>query len=240
MEKEESKLLKGIKGLFVKEIQEDSGQVVAQEKPSTVQSNTQSRRLIETSISGNTATNNTDQENSILDEAKIDKVKAGIMHHLESTKGAGVDFMDFLKINKNLLSIIPDENVRLAAVISSLKATSPEINGEFIANTASKYIEELEKERTSFLQDLETEKTVQVTEVEYSIQDKLNAIEERKKQIELLTNEITSLETEISSVNTRIQQNRQNIQAQETIFDVSYNNIKTEITNYINKLKTII
>ncbi len=130
----------------------------------------------------------------------------------------GPDYLELKSIidNENFRKNIPDENQRIVSAFFSIQAGNPTFSKAIVLNSLQQYVEKMEGERTSALQQLGQRIEEEITAPTELIEQKFKRIEELQAQMVQVQGEIKELQAEVA-------QKRAELNTKKLDFDVTIN-----------------
>ena len=165
-----------------------------------------------------------------------DKFLAVVNQALENNNLKGVDYLEFIKSLGSLENIISDEATRYQSAFAVLKERG--ISRQKLLETATHYKSVLNTEEEKFLNALNKNLQVRVSDRGAEIESLNDNIKKKTKQIQQLNKQIEALQKEMVALEDQMKVSKEKANHTHAQFIASYNQKVSEIDNHTNKIKS--
>ena len=173
-----------------------------------------------------------------ISQADIDKFEIHFEQLFDKANLAGPDYYEFWKMMETLEAAVPDENVRMTAVFSTLKIQG--LTKQTLVESAEKYLQILEKDKLAF-------KTAVNTKVAGEIEGRKNTVIDLEKKnqqsaelIQKLTAEINDNNQKIAALKKEVMDEEAKIAGNTNGYNIACDAMMLKLGNDIQKIKTSI
>ncbi|CAN5410099.1 hypothetical protein BH11BAC3_BH11BAC3_09820 [soil metagenome] len=171
-----------------------------------------------------------------INESDLEKFERHFDELFDKANLPGPDYYEFYKMMETLEAAVTDENIRMAAVYSTLKIQG--MSKEMLVSSAEKYRQVIDKDKQDFQQAVKTKVTGEIEGRKTSIDElekrnKTNAemIQNLTKEINESRGKITALKKEITDAEAKIDNNLHG-------YNIACDAMLIKLTNDIEKIKS--
>jgi len=166
------------------------------------------------------------------------KTKELLKNALEKEEGSEFGYVKYKRSIDSLKSIIPDEKTRYLS--SFIPAQTLGFTKEKLVKTAQSAIKILERESQDFNAAMTTRLDETVGSGKKNLEGTIKSIEQKTVELQKLTEEISSLQKLKTEIETQISNDQFKVDSIKRDFEVSYQEITTEIQSDITKITSYI
>lgn len=149
----------------------------------------------------------------------------------------GEDYLEFISALQAMKAIDLDEKVKMQTVLATLSIKG--LTAQKIIESADYYMKVLENEKEKFKQAMIKQTEGKVGSKHQQIKNLETENKKKADQIKKLTNEINANTTKISKLKTDIETADLKIKSTENNFNITYAHVANQITEKVEKIKTL-
>ncbi len=171
-----------------------------------------------------------------INESDLEKFERHFEELFDKANLPGPDYYEFYKMMETLEAAVTDENIRMAAVYSTLKIQG--MSKEMLVSSAEKYRQVIDKDKQEFQQAVKTKVMGEIEGRRTSIEELEKRNKTNAEMIQNLTREnseslgkITALKKEIREAETKIDNNQHG-------YNVACDAMLIKLANDIGKIKS--
>ena len=229
-------MIKNLKSLFFVEEKNEEDSSTNSSETSIPREAPKKKRKSDSSGNANQVNTNTNSETGSVKEGEVDsKILETLFNALEANNLDGFDYFEFKKSLLSLAKMVKDEATSYKSAFAT--ASTIGVTLDRLIQTADHYKGILDSERAKFNDTVKSQKEQMIgkRKAEYeslkvSIKEKTQQIEDLKKDISMSQNKLDEVEGLITSARNKIAETQAN-------FETSFENIKGQIENDIEKMK---
>lgn len=170
-----------------------------------------------------------------------EKLFNSFIQHMDEKNLEGIDYLEFSKAKKGMDSIPGmSEQLKYQSAFASLKANSPLITKEHLAETADFYIKELDSQKSEFEEEAHKELEREVVMRKKDIESKNAEIATKQEEMAKIQGQINDLQIAIGTLNNDAAIAESNIKATENNFNVTLEVVKAQIMQDKENIKNFI
>lgn len=226
--------LNKIKGLFIVPKDEDIANKKTPEKKKETKKLEKKTNPLETNL---TASIKLTQTNSLGKGEFNKQIFESLTKAISDANLPGEDYLEFMASLKAMEGINLDEKVKMQTVLATLSTKG--LTVQKIIESADYYIKVLENEREKFKQAMIKQTEGKVGNKHSKIKDLEEQNKQKADKIKALTDEINNNTSQISKFKKEIEVSDLKIKSTENNFNVTYSHVADQITNKIEKIKTL-
>jgi len=155
---------------------------------------------------------------------------------LENSNLKGPDYFEYMQALKSLAGLELTEDKQYQAAWASFKAIGGITDFKLLSNTANQYVGILDKDRQSFLKDVESAISQKVGGLKNDLKATQDENETLAKQIIDLQNRINANNEKITKITTDISEQSAKITANKINYEITYNSFVEQIKGDMAKI----
>ncbi|MBK8515670.1 MAG: hypothetical protein IPL55_05080 [Saprospiraceae bacterium] len=159
-----------------------------------------------------------------------------LLKAIESNNIEGFDYLEYKNSLKSISNVIPDESMRFKSAFEMARTMG--LTKQKLIDSANHYVDILNNENNKFKDALDNQKAKQIQGKADQLSSVEKAISEKQQLIEKLNNEIATAKSQLDTFKTEIDDAVVKLDLTNQQFVASYNLVRSQIIEDIDKMKT--
>ncbi len=182
------------------------------------------------------ASSSTASTTGFINQNDLDKFEKHFEELFDTANLPGPDYYEFWKMMEALEAAVPDENVRMAAVFSTLKIQG--MSKEALIGSAEKYLQIVDKDKLEFQNAVNTKVLGEIEGRKSSIDELEKRNNANNEMIQKLTKEINDNQQKITALKKEVIDQEAKVNSNKNGYNIACDAMLAKLSGDIQKIKT--